>query len=92
MASASDQQIINYAREHSFFIVTLDADFHALLAVAGAAGPSVIRIRVQPLKALQAVSVILSILERLGDELRQGCLISVTPTSIRVRRLPIDRR
>jgi predicted nuclease of predicted toxin-antitoxin system len=50
MASASDQRIIDYARENSFSIVTLDADFHALLAVARAAGPSVIRIRVQPLK------------------------------------------
>jgi predicted nuclease of predicted toxin-antitoxin system len=92
MASASDQRIIDYARENSFSIVTLDADFHALLAVARAAGPSVIGIRVQPLKAPQAVSLILLILERLGNEIRQGCLVSVTSTSIRMRRLPIDRR
>jgi len=35
MARASDRHIIDYARENSFAIVTLDADFHALLAVAG---------------------------------------------------------
>jgi predicted nuclease of predicted toxin-antitoxin system len=92
MAIASDERIIDYAREHSFSIVTLDADFHALLAVARAAGPSVIRIRVQPLKAPQAVSLILLILGRVGQEIRQGCLVSVTPSSIRIRRLPIDRR
>ena len=92
MQTASDQRIIEYARENSFSIVTLDADFHALLAVARAASPSVIRIRVQPLKAPQAVSLILLILERFGYEIQQGCLVSVTPNSFRIRRLPIDRR
>jgi predicted nuclease of predicted toxin-antitoxin system len=32
MATASGQSIIEYARDNAFSIVTLDADFHALLA------------------------------------------------------------
>ena len=92
MAAASDERIIEYAREHSFSIFTLDADFHALLAVSRATGPSVIRIRVQPLRAPEAVALILVILGRLEEEIRQGCLVSVMPNSIRIRRLPIDRR
>jgi predicted nuclease of predicted toxin-antitoxin system len=45
LATASDEQILQYARANGRVICTLDADFHALLAVAGASGPSVVRIR-----------------------------------------------
>ena len=41
MHDASDETIIEYAREHSFAVIaTLDADFHALLAIGNASGPS----------------------------------------------------
>ena len=92
MSTASDKSIIEYARNHSFSIVTLDSDFHALLAVANAAGPSVIRFRIQPLRAQEAASATSMVFERFGQEIQQGCLISVTPTSIRIRRLPINGR
>ncbi len=46
LASADDLAIIDYAEQHGQVVVTLDADFHAHLAISGAAKPSVIRIRV----------------------------------------------
>jgi len=91
MARASDESIIEYARNNSYSIVTLDADFHSLLAVAKATGPSVIRLRVQRLKALEAAFLISTVLERIGHEIQRGSFITVTPTTIRIRRLPIQR-
>ena len=61
MATASDESIISYARQHAYSIVTLDADFHSLLALADAKGPSVIRIRVQRLKAQELASLVLTV-------------------------------
>jgi len=49
MSTASDAIIVRYARENGFVVVTLDADFHALLALSGADAPSVIRIRRLPI-------------------------------------------
>ncbi len=89
MADASDEAIIDYARKHSFAVATLDADFHALLAITNSPGPSVIRLRIQPLKAPEATSVLSRVLEQLGPEIERGSFITVTPTNIRVRRLPI---
>lgn len=51
LARATDQQILDHARTDDRVCVTLDSDFHALLATAGTTGPSVIRIRKEGLKA-----------------------------------------
>lgn len=90
MATASDEAIIRYARDHGFSIVTLDADFHSLLALSGAKGPSVIRIRIQGLKGQEVASLISTVLDRLPHEIESGSFVTVTPDSIRLRRLPIS--
>jgi predicted nuclease of predicted toxin-antitoxin system len=48
---ASDAVILDYAREEGRVIVTLDADFHTLLALTGATFPSVVRVRIEGLRA-----------------------------------------
>jgi predicted nuclease of predicted toxin-antitoxin system len=45
LSAASDARILSTARDREASIVTLDSDFHALLATSGASSPSVIRIR-----------------------------------------------
>jgi predicted nuclease of predicted toxin-antitoxin system len=42
---------VEYAREKGFVVVTLDADFHAIIAVENASTPPVIRIRREGMKA-----------------------------------------
>ena len=38
LATASDAKIVDFARQGGWIVVTLDADFHALLALSGATG------------------------------------------------------
>ena len=38
MSTAADEEILGFALARNAAIVTLDADFHAILAVSGAAG------------------------------------------------------
>ena|SRR5450631_3127921 len=58
MAKASDEEILALSRERNAVVVTLDADFHTILAVSGAQGPSVIRMRLQGLGALEVVELV----------------------------------
>jgi predicted nuclease of predicted toxin-antitoxin system len=51
LAAAEDAEIIRHALEEHRIVVTLDADFHTHLALTPAAKPSVIRIRVEGLRA-----------------------------------------
>lgn len=77
MFAASDTEILLLAREQGFIVVTLDADFHAILAVSGAVDPSVVRIRLQGLKGAAVAHVIRDVIRRYAVQLAQGCMITV---------------
>ena len=64
LATATDARILDQAQNENRVVVTLDADFHALLALTGASSPSVIRIRIEGLRA-SALAELLR--ELLGD-------------------------
>ncbi len=49
MAAAKDSEILEAGIKSDSVIVTLDADFHALLAKSNAIKPSVIRVRIEGL-------------------------------------------
>lgn len=91
MSAAPDDSIIEYARSSGYCIVTLDADFHSWIATSLATSPSVIRLRVQRLKAADAADLLRTVLPRVGRDLPSGCFVTVTKESIRLRRLPIRR-
>lgn len=91
LATAADSTILARARDHAQIVVTLDADFHAQLALSGATGPSVIRIRIEGLKAKQLAELLVRVLEQCGDELKSGAMVTVTESSIRIRHLPLIR-
>lgn len=45
MSTAADEEVLAFSLGRNAVVVTLDADFHAMLAVAGAQRPYVIRMR-----------------------------------------------
>jgi predicted nuclease of predicted toxin-antitoxin system len=91
LASAADEAILAYARDHGLTVVTLDADFHARLALNGARGPSVIRIRIEGLKAQQLADLLVRVIEQCQEDLNAGAMVTVTGSGVRVRRLPLPR-
>ncbi len=60
-AEADDPTILEYARRQGETVVMLDADFHMRLALAGATGPSVIRIRMEGLCAEELAWLLLGV-------------------------------
>ena len=89
MATATDEEILAAGRRMEAVIVTLDADFHTLLAMQQCTQPSVIRVRIEGLKAVGLAELIGRVQAGVGPELRSGCAVSVSATAIRVRRLPL---
>ena len=89
MSQAEDVAIIEVARQEGRVVVTLDADFHTLLAVSGAQGPSVLRIRMEGLKADQVASLIEQVFAVAGNALALGAMVTVLDGKIRIKHLPI---
>lgn len=89
MESAPDEDIINYAILHNYICITLDADFHSIVALSEGKTPSVIRIRIEKLKAVDYLKLLQQILPDIEKDLKSGCLVSVQEDSVRIRELPI---
>jgi|SRR5271155_1858952 len=89
LSGATDAAILELARQQGSVVVTLDADFHAQLALSAASGPSVIRIRVEGLRAQKLAELLAIVLKVSREDLLHGAMISVTESSVRIRRLPL---
>jgi predicted nuclease of predicted toxin-antitoxin system len=89
MAAAEDAEIIHRAVLEDRAVVTLDADFHSHLALTQAVKPSVIRIRIEGLRAEDFSELLQQVLNQCAEDLKAGAMISVNDIQIRVRRLPI---
>ncbi len=87
---ASDREILDYAGERDLVIVTADSDFASMLALAGAERPSVLQLRgVAERKPAVHLELLVQNLPAVADDLDRGAVVSLSPTRLAVRRLPI---
>lgn len=89
MSRASDKEILARASELSAVVVTLDADFHTILAVSGAQGPSVIRLRLQGLGAAAVTETLQNVVTAFSSELHRGVLVTVKEHKTTCHLLPV---
>lgn len=88
-SSTADLAIIEEARAEERIVVTLDADFHALLAVNGWSSPSVIRIRRQGLSASDVRDLVIRLVDDHETALLSGVALSVRAHLVGIRKLPL---
>jgi predicted nuclease of predicted toxin-antitoxin system len=89
LGHADDSEILHRARAEQRVCVTLDADFHALLATSGERGPSVVRVRKEGLDAGALAAPMEAVWPGIQEALGAGAMVTVTDRAVRVRRLPI---
>ena len=89
LSVASDDAILAAGRAQGRTVITLDSDFHTILALEEASGPSVIRVRWEGLRGPEMAKLIGQVLALCLDDLESGAAVSVKPDGIRVRRLPM---
>jgi predicted nuclease of predicted toxin-antitoxin system len=91
MGKAVDDEILAWSLGKNAIVLTLDADFHTILAVSGASGPSVIRLRIQGFGAQEVVELVQKVLAGFGSDLKRGSLVTVKAHKITCHRLPVGR-
>ena len=84
-----DSEILNKAKNEGFILLTHDLDFSELVAASKAKLPSVIIFRLRNMQPNNVNSTLKKIVTNHSSALKQGAIISVTDSQIRVRQLPI---
>ena len=85
-----DSTIFDHAATKGYAVITADTDFSMLLAVRGAARPSVILLRhVAELRPDAHAALLIANLPVVMDDLQRGAVVSLSPTRLSIRSLPI---
>lgn len=91
LAAATDVRILEAARSEQRHVVTLDADFHSILAISGAVGPSVLRLRIEGLKGDDLAMLLQRLWPRISISMSNGAMVTATERTVRIKRLPVVR-
>ncbi|MFN7147847.1 MAG: DUF5615 family PIN-like protein [Microthrixaceae bacterium] len=90
LLTATDPEIFDHAVGKGFTVVTADSDFPMLLALRHAKSPSVIHLRrVAELGPDEHAKLLLANLPTITDDLERGAIVSMSPTRLAIRDLPI---
>lgn len=89
MPQAEDVEILDFAAREKRIIITLDADFHTLLAVRSLSKPSVIRVRIEGLQGTAMSRLLLRVWPKIQEALTTGAVVTVTEQRTRIRYLPV---
>lgn len=90
LGGATDEQVMERARDEDRLLVTTDTDFGRILALAGADGPSVVLLRGVGDAVADRLAALLRVLPLVEGELTAGAIVVVEEERYRVRTLPID--
>jgi predicted nuclease of predicted toxin-antitoxin system len=90
--TASDREIMQFARDNDFVVLTHDLDFGDVLAATGGAKPSVVQIRASGVGVGRIGAQVIGGLALCADELVAGALVTIDATRTRVRLLPLPFR
>jgi len=90
--NASDHELMRWAAQHNFIVLTADLDFAAILAATEGRRPSVILVRNDILTPDALGSAVLAAILQAKDELAAGAIVSVDAERARLRVLPLEGR
>ena len=86
--TATDREIMEWARANGWIVFTHDLDFGALLALTRVQSPSVIQVRTQDVMPVHLANRLLRVLREQESTLETGALITLDEVKVRIRILP----
>lgn len=91
LAYAPDSDLMIWAAEHEFIVLTNDLDFGIALATANMEKPSVVQIRGDDLRPASIGNQVVLALRQMQAELAEGALVTIDPKRTRLRLLPLRK-
>lgn len=88
-ANASDEEILDFARQDERVVLTQDLDFSSLLALGGHSRPSWVTLRLMRSDPETVTQILLNVLPGLKEAMKEGAVAVVEEGAVRIRYLPI---
>jgi predicted nuclease of predicted toxin-antitoxin system len=88
---AADVEIMTFARQEDYVLLTHDLDFGAILAATRGQKPSVVQLRSENLSIEVIGQSVINALREVATDLENGALVTIDPGRTRVRVLPLVR-
>ena len=92
LSCASDEELLNKARQENRIVVTADLDYPRLLALAGSKGPGLVLFRHGNYSEKQIEELMDRVMSSIPAPEFSTSIIVVDEKSIRKRRLPVEPR
>jgi predicted nuclease of predicted toxin-antitoxin system len=89
--NAADVEIMTFARQNGYVLLTHDLDFGAMLAATRGQKPSVVQLRSENLSIEVIGRSVIDALHEVATDLEDGALVTIDPGRTRVRVLPLIR-
>ncbi len=89
---APDVEIMAFAKAHGYVVFTHDLDFSAILAATHGEKPSVVQVRSEDVSPEAIGDAVVAAVRQTAADLAGGALLTVEPTRMRVRLLPLRPR
>jgi predicted nuclease of predicted toxin-antitoxin system len=90
--TASDRELMQWAAQRGYVVLTADLDFPAILAGTEGREPSVIVLRSDNLTPEALGRQVVTAIRQVGPELSAGAILSVDVRQARLRVLPLQGR
>ena len=88
--NASDQEVMEFARQEGRVVITQDLDFSAVLALGGHNLPSLITLRLSVSDPDTVTAKLQEVVSQLEEKLQEGSVVTIEDVAVRVRALPIE--
>jgi predicted nuclease of predicted toxin-antitoxin system len=89
--TATDIEIMEWARNNDFIVFTHDLDFSALLFATKAKAPSVLQLRTEDIRPKTVGKQVLVALQQAEENIKQSALVTIDPSKNRIRLLPLKQ-
>ena len=87
--AATDSEIMEYAREQGYIVLSCDLDFSAILAATHGQKPSVVQLRKQNFRLDDAAKLVVdAVIQNTGD-LENGAILAIDAKKARLCLLPL---
>jgi len=86
---AKDSEILTYAINHDFIVISCDLDFSTILSSTRGEKPSVVQVRTQDYLSEETASLIVNTVKNNKNALEEGAVLTINAKKGRLRMLPL---